>query len=90
MTLSDDELKLLEEKTEDLITLAVNEGANVDFEGVRNHMEVGKRFRLRKSYSVVQAHLEEGIAAANREQKKRASRRPVIVRFKNLIGLLVG
>ena len=90
MALSDDDLTLLEKKTEDLITIAVNEGANVDFEMVRIHKELGKRFRLRKSYSLVQAHLEEGIAAANREQKKRASRRPVIIRFKNLIGLLVG
>ena len=90
MALSDDELKLLEEKTEDLITLAVNEGARVDFEKVRVQKELGKKFRLRKSYSLVQAHLEEGIAAANREQKKRASRRPFIIRFKNLIGLLVG
>ena len=90
MALNDDELKLLEEKTEDLITLAVNEGARGDFEKVRVQKELGKKFRLRKSYSLVQAHLEEGIAAANREQKKRASRRPFIIRFKNLIGLLVG
>ena len=90
MVLSDDELKLLEEKTEDLIALAVNEGASVDFQLVRLHKELGKKYRLRDQYSLVQAQLEEGIAAANRKKGKRASRRPLIVRIENLIGLRVG
>lgn len=84
---NNEELKLLEDKVEDLIARAVDEGANVDFQDVRVRLDVAKEFGLRRPFSIAIAQLEEGIAAAKREKAKRASRRSLVVKFKNLIGI---
>ena len=83
----DEYLTQLEQKTEDLITQARNLGAKANYRFVRSRMFMGRNYRSPAAYSLAMAHLEGWIAAAIREKEKRASRRPFVVKFKNLIGL---
>ena len=83
----DEELSVLEKKCEELIAFAVNEGTRAKFHAVRRQLSVGRRFSIREPFLLVQAHLEERIAEARREEMRRASRRLPMVRFKNFIGL---
>ena len=85
--ISDEELRELEKKCEDLIALAVDLGARASFHAIRRQLSNGRKFRLREPFLLVQAHLEDHIAGARRDQLRRASRRPLTVKFKNLIGL---
>ena len=85
--LTKEQIGCLEQKTEELITQAINEGADVDFQDVRFRMEFGSKYRVQRPFSIAIAQLEEGIAAAKREKAKRASRRPFVFKLKNLIGL---
>lgn len=85
--LTKEQIGCLEQKTEELITQAVNEGADVDFQDVRFRMEVGSRYRVQRPFSIAMALLEDGIAAAKRDRAKRATRRPLVFKLKNLIGL---
>ena len=87
MAMNNEELRLLEDKAEALIARAVDEGADVDFQDVRFRMDAAREYGLRGPFSIAIAHLEERIAAAKREKAKRASRRSLVVKFKNLIGI---
>ena len=77
----------LEQKCGELIARAIDEGAEASFHAVREAMDVARSLGISASLTLAQAHLEDRIAAARREREKRTSRGPLIVRFKNLIGL---
>ena len=82
-----DEIDALEKKIEDLIARAVDEGADANFALIRLEMAVARSNGFPGPDPTIQGHLEECIAAAKREQAKRASRKSLTFRFKNLIGL---
>ena len=83
----ENELTLVEEKTEALISLATRKGADVDFRGVRRTMAIGRRYEFPRMFEFAIADLERGIAAANRESMRRSSRRPFVVKITNLLRL---
>ena len=83
----ENELSLVEEKTEALISLATRKGADVDFRGVRRTMAIGRRYEIPRMFEFAIADLERGIAAANRESIRRSSRRPFVVKTLNLFKL---
>ena len=85
--ISDEEHREMEEKCEHLISVALEEGAEANYFVVRRQMNMGREVGLRLIYFMVLAHLEYYIAKARREQRRRASRRPFIIWFKNLFGL---
>ena len=87
MAMNNEELRLLEDKAEALIARAVDEGADVDFQDVRFRMEVGSRYRVQRPFTIAMALLEDGIAVAKRERAKRVSRRPFVIRIKNLLNI---
>ena len=82
-----DEIDVLEKKIEDLLARAVDEGADVNYALIRLEMDVRRSNGFPGPDPTSQGHLEERIAAAKREQAKRASHRSLTFRFKNLIGL---
>lgn len=79
--------KQLEPKAEELIIQARNAGADANYQYARSRMLAGKVTGNPTSYLLAMSHLDESIASAIREGERRATRRPWIVRFKNLIGL---
>lgn len=82
-----DEIAALDKDCEDLIARAVNEGADDAIRDARLPMFEGTIYEDPTFFRMAQSILQEGIAAARKEQAKRASRRSIVVRFKNLIGL---
>ena len=90
MTLSNEEVNELKEKTEALIARGVDEGADVNFHDVRVVMELVAEYGIRELFDTAIAHLEREIAAARREKSKRSSRMPINVRIKNLFKLFYG
>ena len=87
MESGDKYLRQLEDKTEHLITEARNVGAMANYLFVRRYMLMGRKISSPAAYMLAISHLEDRIAASNREKGKRASRRSLVVKFKNLIGI---
>ena len=87
ITVKDDRLSELEERIEERIDLAIKVGANVDIDAVRTLMDGGRLFGSDVANRKALGYLETRIAAANRERFKGASRRPIIIRIKNVISL---
>ena len=87
MRSSEEELDLQEKKAEALIGRALDEGADADFQFVRNRMYFAREYEIPHVYSIAIAHLEESISAAMREKARRSSRRSFVVKFKNLLGI---
>ena len=83
----DEYLTQLEQKTEDLITQARNVGAKANNRFVRSYMLKGRTISSPAAYLLAISHLRGWIATSNREKEKRASRRSLVVKFKNLIGI---
>ena len=83
----DGELTMLEARAEALIGRATCLGADVDFYNVRRAIALGRRYRMPRMFDDAIAALETGIAAANRERMRRSSRRPFVVKVKNLLKL---
>ena len=72
------ELSVLEKKCEDLIALAVSEGARANCPCSQTPTDRGPRedFSISEPFLLVQAHLEERYcSSARREGMRRASRR---------------
>ena len=88
MTTYGNELLSLEEKAESLITLAMERGAEANFLLVRRLIRLGRKYRSGESINAAIALLEHAVSKANREYARRSSRRPLSVRFKNLLGIL--
>ena len=84
MSLNDRDVILLRKKAEDLIQRAVDEGTSVDFQRVRVLIRLGEKYRNQEVLNAAIASLENGIAAANREEKRRSSRKQFIFKIKNL------
>ena len=82
-----DRLNVLEEKIEERIELAMRVGANVDIDAFRTLMDHGRLFGSDVGHRKALAYLETHIVAANRGRTKQASRRPIIIRIKNVINL---
>lgn len=82
-----EELNELEKRCEDLIAVAMEEGTQARYLHVRYLMNRGRKYGIALDFVIVQAHLEQQIANARRERLRRASRRPFVIRIKNLIGL---
>ena len=78
------DISSLREQVESLIQRAVDEGANVDFQRVREWMDIGTEFRSPELISRAIGHLESEIAAVNREHRKRSSRKSFVLKIKNL------
>ena len=85
-----DEIAVWEEKCEDLIALAMNAGADVAIRDATRAMIEDRIYEDPALFLVAQSILQEGIAAAKREQVKRAFRRPLVLKLKSLFGLHVG
>lgn len=77
----------LRQQAESLIQCAVDEGANVDFQLVREWMDIGTEFRIPELLSRAIGYLECEIAVVNREKRKKSFRKPVILKIKNLFKL---
>ena len=71
-------------KAEDLISRAVDEGADADFQHVRQLMGLGVKYRTGEVIFPVIAHLERAIASIRREKMRRSTRQTFIVKLKNL------
>ena len=74
----------LRQQAESLIQRAVDEGANVDFQQVRDLMDMGTEYGVHELLNRAIAHLEFEIAAVNREHRKRSSRKSFVLKIKNL------
>ena len=84
MARRDDELILLEKKTEALIRLATRKGADVDFHRVRRSMTLGRDYNSTRMFDLAIADLERGIAAANRERIRRSSRSSFVLKIRDI------
>lgn len=82
-----DEMKVLEEKCEELIEHASDIGANAEFLAVREAMDVGKRWQSQWHFDLARAHLETKIAEANRRQAEPRSRRPISVVIRDIFNI---
>ena len=87
MSLNDQDVISLEKKAEALIQRAVDEGADVDFHGVRDLMEIGRVLEMPRLFNSVIAELEFELAAVNREKREQSSRKPFVLKIKNLFRL---
>ena len=87
MSLNDQDVISLREKAECLIQRAVDEGAEVDFHRVRELMEIGTTLEMPRLFNSVIAELEFELAAVNREKRKQSSRKPFVLKVKNLFRL---
>lgn len=74
----------LREQAESLIQRAVDEGANVDFQRVREMMDIATEFSSPELLTRAIGYLEYEIAAANRDRRKRSTRKSFVVKIKNL------
>ena len=77
-------MSALRQQAESLIQRAVDEGANVDFQRVREWMDIAIEFNSPELLSRAIGHLESEIAAVNRERRKRFSRKSFVLKIKNL------
>ena len=84
MSKSDRDVLSVYKEAEDLIARAVDEGADAHFGDVRQLMEIGLRYRLSDVIYTAIAHLEREIASIRREKLRRSTRKPFIVKLKNL------
>lgn len=71
-------------EAEDLISRAVDEGADADFHHVRQMMRLGVKYGTSEAIIPAIAHLERAIASIRREKMRRSTRQPFIERLKNL------
>ena len=84
MVIGANDVSSLRQQAESLIQRAVDEGANVDFQRVREWMDIGTDFRSPELMSRAIGHLESEIAAVNREKRKRSTRKAIVLKIKNL------
>ena len=75
-------------KAEDLICRAVDEGADAEFQHVRQMMRLGVKYRSSELIFPAIAHLERAIASIRREKMRRSTRQTFIVKLKNLFRIL--
>ena len=85
-----DEIAVWEKKCEDLIAVAMNEGADDAIRNARLPMFEGRIYEDPMFFQMAQSALQEGIAAVRREKDRRASRRSLVIKLKSLFGLHVG
>ena len=78
------DMSSLRQQAESLIQRAVDEGANVDFQRVREMMDIATEFSSPELLTRAIGYLEYEIAAVNREKRKRSSRKSLVLKIKNL------
>ena len=74
----------LRQQAESLTQRAVDEGANVDFQRVREWMDIATEFEVPELLSRAIGYLESEIAAVNRKKRKGSSRKSFVLKIKNL------
>lgn len=84
MVIGTHDISSLRQQAESLTQRAVDEGANVDFQRVREWMDIGTEFEVPELLSRAIGYLESEIAAVNREKRKGSSRKSFVLKIKNL------